>query len=351
MTVQWEHILSVVQLMTTGFEDHIVKYSKLFEYQGFDAKKFSEQIFRKLYVSHGGAMKAESCDMENLNSEAFKSSITDVITLVLLFFVRGTSVVRDQKNMIEAGAEALKRISKVIDLKSRIGSNKDTPNAMVATLPRVCSAFPGHALMVLRINGNNITRPVTEDALIGYGLADYPKAWTSNVMFGILPYPSAEEMEIFGKLCKTLMFYGFLEGEIINQKDKAYPSKTIGEKFTSIDTYAKAAYTSSGAGKADRDEIFSKNYMPIPVPDECDPIVFRGARLYDNLSPLRKTDIEVGILFAKTAMKTSNKLYVGSHLRTFSEAQTKEYYDDIGEDKASVHKEMIKNILVHKAQN
>lgn len=92
-------IVSFVQLMTSTVNaTNIEKWSKIFEYQGFDALKFSQQIFLELYWSEMGVIAADQNETwlkAHMEVDGVKTVLEVIVKLILLFFIRGTSIIRD----------------------------------------------------------------------------------------------------------------------------------------------------------------------------------------------------------------------------------------------------------------
>lgn len=263
-----EALMSAISLMTgISFLETIKTHCEDVIYRGFNVSAFAQQIFMALLKHHDATFNEQDFEVLRPNEDIMNRTISDLLLLIALFLVRGTSIISDQKNISSEAAEKIKQLIAALEIKPKMGALKDTKKKQIVTLPRICSAFPGHAMMILKLNGHNVDRPVSIDTLQMNCIPDYPKTWTSNVIFGILPYPNGEETGKFGNMCKTLLAYGYLESEIINQKDADYKKKTTGEKFQQIMQFAKAAFSSSGANKTDREKVFFENCLPFPVPN------------------------------------------------------------------------------------
>lgn len=304
-------LVSFVQLMTgTANAVNIENWSKLFEYQGFDALKFSQQIFMEIYWSKCNVPKADQNEewlRTHMTMANTKPVLKDIVKLILLFFIRGTSVIQfPSKNMKEAGTTFILKQKQLLNIQQKIGTNIDQPGKMVVTLPRICSAFPGQSLMILKVNGAKIQRPVTDNMLLMHCLPDLPKPWTSSVVFSALPYPCVAELENFGKVLKTLLAYSFLESEIINQKNKSYKAKTFEQKWTLIDTYSRAAFNSTITNKADREHLFLKYCMPMPIPNTSRSLINRGSALYDKMTPFAVSNEGLAKTYSLILSRTQN---------------------------------------------
>lgn len=344
-------IVSFVQIMTSTLsQDYIDKWTQIFEYQGFDALKFSHQVFKKLYWSENAipdANQTEEWLKTNMDIEKVKKVLEVIVKLILLFFVLGTSIIKDPtKNMTEDGATFVTRQKQILNLQQKVTGNKDRVSNMVVTLPKICSAFPGQSLNILKVNGNNIQRPVTYNTLMLHGIPDYPKAWTTSVVFSVLPYPNANEMVNFGRVLKTLLAYAFLESEVINQNEKRYTSKNLEQKWTLVDTYSRAAFNSPITTMEEREHLFMKYCFPIPIPDSYTSLIIRGEVLYDKLAPFAVPTASLAKTFSG-AYTTTQNCYVNAMMEPWSssdlavwmsslDVKTKEFHNKIHADLRSL---------------
>lgn len=326
-------LVSFVQMMTsTMSQDYIDKWTKIFEYQGFDALKFSQQVFMTLYWSENAVPEANQNEdwlKVNMDIEKVKKVLEVVVKLILLFFVRGTSIIKEPtKNMTEDGSNFVTRQKQVLNLQQKVTGNKDRVSKMVVTLPRICSAFPGQSLNILKVNGNNIQRPVTHNNLMLHGIPDYPKAWTTSVVFSVLPFPNANEMINFGRVLKTLLAYAFLESEIINQNEKRYTSKTLEQKWTLVDTYSRAAFNSPVTTMEEREHLFMKYCFPVPIPDDHTSLIIRGEMLYDKLAPFAIPTVSLAKTFSN-AYTTTQNCYVNAMMDTWNSVDLAVWMDSL----------------------
>lgn len=196
--------------------------------------------------------------------------VEDCVKCIVLFLMRGTSVVdKPTKAMSIKGTEFIQSMRLKANLVATVLKVEGEDPAV--TLPRTAATFPLYSLAILKRFDTKIERPVTVAELSPHHIADIPKSWMCSLIYASIPAVSIEQVPLMGKILKTILKHGVLEGDVMNQQNKDLPwhKQTPLKKILETLNYARVAATGNRLIDSKKIISFLSSCLPNPRKPGC----------------------------------------------------------------------------------